>query len=59
MITLKKDNIVMEVRDDTLASLFIRAGYVRVDADKAAENAADSAPGEPKKTRRRRAAQAE
>ena len=59
MITLKKDNIVMEVREESQASVFIRAGYVVVDADKAAENAADAAPGEPKKTRRRRAAQAE
>ena len=38
MITLKRDNIIMEVATELQASVFLRAGYVRVDgADKAAE----------------------
>lgn len=38
MITLKRDNIIMEVATELQASVFLRAGYVRVDGvDKAAE----------------------
>ena len=38
MITLTRDNIIMEVATELQASVFLRAGYVRVDgAGKAAE----------------------
>lgn len=48
MITLKRDNIIMEVATELQASVFLRAGYVRVDGvDKAAETVkAETVKGE-------------
>lgn len=63
MITLKRDNIIMEVATELQASVFLRAGYVRVDgADKAAETvkaetvkkepATEAVPEKPKRRRK-------
>lgn len=64
MITLKRDNIVMEVATELQASVFLRAGYVRVDkaelaaetvkAETAKEEPAQEAEAVPEKPKRRR-----
>lgn len=57
MITLKKDNIVMEVCTEVQASVFLRSGYVRVDnvPAEAADVTAAETPKEAPKRRRRKA----
>lgn len=56
MITLKKDNVVMEVETEVQASVFLRNGYARVDnvpAEATAETAAETPKEEPKRRRRK------
>lgn len=63
MITLKRDNIVMEVATELQASVFLRSGYVRVDKEKLMAEAtkadpvkeADPVPEKPKRRSRRKA----
>ena len=63
MITLKRDNIVMEVATELQASVFLRSGYVRVDKEKLMAEAtkadpvkeADHVPEKPKRRSRRKA----
>lgn len=56
MISLSKDNVIMEVASELQASVFLRNGYKRIEpkADTAAVDPTDGAPTEKPKRRTRK-----